>query len=142
MPRVAFICKQCGVSLTDFLEEYPEARLLLETGSEVVPSAAFVRLSAAWTYRQFVTGHSLLHHYVSSDGDVLAFLRGDILVRSTEIRHSVSARASSGCCGPQPRAEANALCQCGHDLGTLHGDRCWSPLVFRIFSHAVSEVVV
>ena len=141
MLRTAFACKECGVSLTDFLEEYPEDHLVLETGSEMVPSVAFVRLSAAWTYRQFVTARSPLQSYMSPDGNVLAFLPGDILVRSTAVVFSLHPRAAHGCCGPQPRAEANALCQCGHELGTLHGDLCWSPLVFRLLSHAVSAVV-
>ena len=141
MPRTAFTCKECGVSLTDFLEEYPEDHLVLETGSEMVPSAAFVRVSAAWTYRQLVTARSPQHSYLSPDGDVLAFLPGDILVRSSSVVHTLHSRASHGCCGPQPRAEANALCQRGHEIGTLHGDFCWSPLVLRLLGSAVSAVV-
>ena len=142
MPKTAFTCRQCGASLTDFLTEYPEDQLLLETGSEMVPSAAFVRVSVAWTYREFVTARSPDHSYLSADGDVLAFLPGDLLLRSAEVLHKVHPRASSGCCGLQPRAEANALCACGREIGTLHGDLCWSPLVFRLLKDAVCAVVV
>ncbi len=142
MPRTAFTCSHCGAPLTDFLEEYTENQLVLETGAEMAPSAGFVRVSVAWTYREFVTARSPAHSYLSPDGDLRVFLPGDLLLRTTEVDHKVHPRASFGCCGLQPRGEANALCACGHAIGTVHGDLCWSPLVFRLLGDAVSEVVV
>ena len=142
MPRTAFTCSHCGAPLTDFLEEYTEDQLVLETGAEMAPSAGFVRVSVAWTYREFVTARSPAHSYLSPDGDLRVFLPGDLLLRTTEVDHKVHPRASFGCCGLQPRGEANALCACGHAIGTVHGDLCWSPLVFRLLGDAVSEVVV
>lgn len=142
MPKTALTCRHCGASLTDFLDECPETQLVRETGADMVPPGMFVRVSAAWTYREFVTARSRDERYLSPDGDVLAFLPGDLLLRSTEVVHQIRPDASFGCCGLQPRGEANALCACGCAIGTLHGDLCWSPLVFRLLGDAVCAVVV
>jgi hypothetical protein len=142
MNHTAFMCKRCGAELTDFLQELSETSIFLETGKAMIPPAHFVRLTQAWSYREFVTGRKPDHHYPSADGDMIVFEAGDFLLNISDVSHLISKGAIHGCCGWQPRHEANSLCANRHEIGTIHSDECWSPVVFRLIRHAVVELTV
>lgn len=141
MRHAAFACRICSAALTDFLRELPGCAAA-NAGEPMVAAGHFVRVDRPWSYRDFVTGRREEVHYHSADGESVAFEVGDFLVDPADVQHRIGAGASYGCCGPQPRGEANAVCTNGHEIGTLHGDVCWSPLVFRLMRDAVVEIVL
>ena len=141
MEQRAFLCRLCGIELTDFLSPADQQALLFRRGEAAVPYGYYVRISRPSSYREFVS-ESSADQYTSPDGDEVAFATGDYLVNSESVRYRMSRGAAYGCCGPQPRGEANAVCANGHEVGTVHGDECWSPLVFRLLGAAVEVVTV
>jgi hypothetical protein len=138
MTQTAFVCRRCGAELTDFLDELDEGSLQFVAGEPVVPSGAYVRLSRPWSYRDFLKAAAF--NYLSSDGELVAFDAGDCLLNEADVRHRIAKGAVHGCCGWQPRDEANAVCLGGHAIGTLHSDECWSPIVFRLLGEAVEAI--
>ena len=78
--------------------------------------------------------------YAAADGDVVAFEAGDYLLNVADVRYAMTPGAAHGCCGWQPRGEANAACACGHPVGAVHSDACWPSIVFRLIGRAVAEV--
>ena len=141
MRHAPFACRICPPALTDFLRERPACEAV-SAGEPMVAAGHFVRVDRPWSYRDFVTGRRAEVRYLSADGEVVAFATGDFLLDAADVAHTLSPGARHGCCGPQPRGEANAVCTNGHEIGTLHGDACWSPLVFRLLRDAVVEIVL
>lgn len=141
MAATAFTCR-CGQDVTDFLTELDEGALAFSIGEWVVPRGYFVRLTRGLTYRDFVTCRDPRSQYVSADGERQAFDAGDLLVHAEDARLQMADHAVHGCCGWQPRDEPNVLCRDGHDIGTLHTDECWSPLVLRLKGGSVDAVTV
>jgi hypothetical protein len=135
----AFVCALCEVDITEALRPMAEAELAFRTGEAGVPRGHFAALSEPWSYPEFVTGRSAAHVHCGDEG-VIAFAAGDFLVHPDDARHRVMARATYGCCGPQPRGELNATCANDHPVGTLHGDECWSSLVFRLRGDRVEAI--
>lgn len=138
----AFLCRACEADVTGFLRPGTEPSCALERGVAVVPSGYFILVTRPWTYREFLAGPGGTWSYASGDGDIIAFERGDFLVNSGDVHHTVHPSASHGCCGWQPRGEPNALCANGHFIGTVHSDTCWSPQVFRLIHSLVCAVTV
>jgi hypothetical protein len=139
----AFVCRRCGGDITGFLQRREADALQLVTGVWVVPAGRFVRLDRDLDYATFVTCGGQRGSYRSPDGEVLAFQRGDFLLHEDDVRGlRIAKGATGGCCGLQPRGEANLTCPCGHPVATLHGDECWSPLVVRLWGDRVDEVAM
>jgi hypothetical protein len=142
MNCAAFLCLRCGAEMTDFLRELPEDKIVWERGRQAVPAGCFVRVTRPWTYREFVTCGDPSTAYVADDGARIALASGDYLVNEVDVRHMMKPGAFFGCCGWQPRDEANIQCAKGHDVGTLHADECWAPRVLRLIAGTVEQVVV
>jgi hypothetical protein len=132
----AFLCLRCGSELTDLLREQSEDEIVWEKGRQAVP------VGRRWTYREFVTCSDPGASYVTQDGARTAFTGGDFLLHQHDVRYTVKPGACVGCCGWQPRDEANIQCVNGHDVGTLHADECWAPLVLRLIAGMVEQVIV
>ena len=126
-----FCCATCGVEITELLAELPEPSLRFERGASAIAEGRFIRLSSAWTYRDFLSRRQGGRSYLSRDGDATAFEAGDHLLNIEDVEHLVMPKAAYGCCGLQPRDEFNASCRNGHPIGTIHDD-CWAASVFRL----------
>jgi len=142
MSDAAFLCRRCSSELTDFLRELPEDEIVWEQGRQAVPAGCFVRVVRPWTYRELVTCRHPSMDYAAADGARIAIARDDYLLHAPDVRYEMKPGAFFGCCGLQPRDEANIRCANGHDVGTLHADECWAPLVLRLIAGMVEQVVV
>jgi len=142
MNDAAFLCLCCGTELTDFLRELPEDEIVWERGRQVIPAGYFVRVVRPWTYGEFVTCRDPGIKYVAEDAARIAIARDDYLLNPFDVRHGMKPKAFFGCCGWQPRDEANIQCAKGHDIGTLHADECWAPRVLRLIAGTVEQIVV
>ncbi|WP_395372991.1 hypothetical protein [Marinicella sp. W31] len=136
----AFLCKTCQVDLTDFLKNVDESKLSFKSGEHALEKGHYVLLSTNWSYGDFFTNKSPSCHYLSEDGQLTAFTSGDILLNEKDVAFVIKEKAVFGCCGYQPRNEANAHCINGHEIGTVHSDTCWSTLVFRLISDNIVTV--
>lgn len=144
LASVVFCCRRCGVELSDFLREVSLAELTFETGVDVVAPGSAWLVDTTWEYYDFLAGVVRPRREPEQVAvpDV-AFLPGDHLVNPDDIRHRMLPDAQHGCCGWQPRAEANVGCpSCKLPIGSLHSDECWSPTVLRLIGEQVEPVRV
>ena len=118
----AFVCRRCGLELTDFVAVCEGIPSHVASGESVLMRGSFHRLSQNLTYKDFMALSG--SGYRGEDSEQIAFAAGDWLLHPEDVRYRIKPGASPGCCGWQPRGEFNALCDCGNELGTLHSDEC------------------
>jgi hypothetical protein len=132
MPH-AFLCRTCGVDLSDFLLETSN---LLKRDAAMVHRGFFVRV------HETISKQDLLAvKFLDGKGEMVMVQPGDFLLNVEDLRHEMLPSAYFGCCGYQGGPEANAVCPNGHPVATIHSD-CWHASVARLIGSAVECVAL
>src|SRR5262245_49174518 len=132
MRFLVFLCKKCGVELTDFLQELSPESLVFYKGEAAVSKTRYMKVKEPWTYEEFVEGRRSHSRRGFCESEQVVFQSGDYLLNILDVDHKIARGAFPGCCGWHPTDELNAECVNGHKIGAVHSDECWSSLVCRL----------
>jgi hypothetical protein len=134
--KFAFVCRNCGADLTDFLSEADAAVLdPSNISGAMIQPGNFVRIHAPIARQDFYR----MTFAPPQEGDAVIVKPGDFIVNVTDLRHQMQSGATFGCCGYQGGIESNAQCPNGHDVATVHSD-CWHAAFARLIGDSVECV--
>jgi len=132
----AFVCRSCGIDLTDFLSEVNSAALdPMNYGGAMLQPGKFVRIQTPISKQDFFR----IYFASTQEGSELILMPGDFIVNVSDLRHQMLPRATFGCCGYQGGAESNACCPNGHPVATVHSD-CWHAAFARLLGDSIECV--
>jgi hypothetical protein len=132
----AFICRCCGVDLTDFLSEADGAVLdPSNISGAMIRPGQFVRIHASISKQNVYR----ITFAAAQEGAAVIVNPGDYIVNVTDLRHKMHPDAAFGCCGYQGGVEPNAQCPYGHAVATVHSD-CWHAAFARLIGASVECV--